>query len=223
DKPSMAILPFANLSGDPAQEYFSDGLVDTLITDLSKISGLFVIARHSVFTYKGKAVKVQEVGRDLGVNYVLAGSVQKAGDRVRISAQLIDATTGHHLWAERYDQELEDIFALQDNITRQIVGALRIELTAGEQERVWRRYTANVEAYDYLLRGREYLSRFTSETNVQARQLFERALALDPQFALAYASLGVTYEREWALQWNQDPQTLEQAFALAQRAVVLDD
>ena len=166
DKPSIAVLPFANMSGDPEQEYFSDGITEDLITDLSKLSGLFVIARQSVFTYKGKPVKVQEVSRELGVRYVLEGSVQKAAERVRITAQLVDATTGHHLWAERYDRPFKDIFALQDEITRRIVGALEVKLTPGEHEQVWRRYTDNVEAYDYLLRGWESQQRLTQETNV---------------------------------------------------------
>ena len=180
DKLSIAVLPFVNISGDPEQEYFSDGMTEDLITDLSKLSGLFVISRNSVFFYKGKPVKPEQVSRELGVRYVLEGSVRKANNRVRISAQLVDATTGHHLWAERYDRELQDIFVLQDEITQQIVGALEVKLTAGEQERVWRRYTDNVEAYDYFLRGAEYLNRFTHETNVQARQMFEKALELDP-------------------------------------------
>jgi len=223
DKPSIAVLPFTNMSGDPEQEYFSDGITEDLITDLSKLSGLFVIARHSVFTYKGKAVKMEQVSKELGVRYILEGSVRKASNWVRITAQLVNATTGHHVWAERYDRELKDIFALQDEITRQIVGALRVKLTTSEQERVWRRYTDNVEAYDYLLRGVEYFNRLTYETTVQARQLFERALALDPRFAAACAALSLTYWLEWANQWSQDLQTLEQAFALAQKAVALDD
>src|SRR3989441_1650150 len=151
DKPSIAVLPFINLSGDPEQEYFSDGMTEDLITDLSKLSGLFVIARHSVFTYKGKAVKVEQVGRELGVQYVLGGSVRKVDNRVRITAQLVDATTGYHLWAERYDRPLKDIFALQDETIQKIVAALAVKLTEEEQERVWRRYTDNMEAYDYLL------------------------------------------------------------------------
>jgi tetratricopeptide (TPR) repeat protein len=157
------------------------------------------------------------------VRYVLEGSVRKADNRVRITAQLVDTTTGHHLWAERYDRDLKDIFALQDDITQQIVAALEVKLTTEEQEQVWRRYTDNVEAYDYLLRGAEYLNRFTQETNVQARQMFEKALELDPEFTAAYAALSLTHFREWGLQWSQDPQALERAFALAQKAVALDD
>ena len=153
DKPSVAVLPFANLSGDPTQEYFSDGVTEDLITGLSKVSGLFVIARNSAFTYKGKAVKVGDVGRDLGVRYVVEGGVQRAGSRVRITAQLVDATTGYHVWAERYDREIRDIFALQDEVTREIVRALAVKLAEGEQGRIARVPTGNLEAYDLVLRG----------------------------------------------------------------------
>jgi adenylate cyclase len=179
DKPSLAVLPFTNLSSDPEQEYFSDGLTEDLITDLSRLSGLFVIARHSTFTYKGKAVKVQEVSRDLGVRYVLEGSVRKVGERVRITAQLIDAPTGHHLWAERYDRPLQDIFALQDEIVQQIVTTLRLQLTLQEQGVIVRKHTANLEAYDSFLRGVEYGWRLTKDDNARARQMFEKAVALE--------------------------------------------
>jgi adenylate cyclase len=153
DKPSIAVLPFTNMSADPEQEYFSDGITDDIVTDLSKISGLFVIARNSVFTYKGKAVKVQDVSRELGVRHVLEGSVRKAGHRVRINVQLIDAPTGGHVWAERYDRELEDIFAVQDEITQRIVFALKVMLTPEEQARFRHAPTKNLEAYDTYLRG----------------------------------------------------------------------
>ncbi len=223
DKPSIAVLPFTNMSGDPEQEYFSDGITDDLITDLSKLSGLFVIARNSVFTYKGTAVNVGEVSRKLGVRYLVEGSVRKAGNRVRINTQLVDATTGGHLWADRYDRELQDIFALQDEVTQKIVFALKVMLTPEEQVRFRQAPTDNLEAYDSFLRGQACFWRFTNEANVQARQLFERAIALDPQYAGAYAALGWTYLIEWAWQRSPDPQVLAQAFALAQRAVVLDD
>jgi len=223
EKPSIAVLPFENLSGDPEQEYFSDGMTDDLITDLSKISGLFVIARNSAFTYKGKPIKVDQISCELGVRYVLEGSVRKAGDRVRINAQLIDATTGGHLWAERYDGNLEDVFALQDEVTQKIVAALAVALTEEEEDRLARKYTENVEAYDYFLRGLEYHFHTTKEMNIQARQMFEKAIDLDSEFAAAYAHLGWTHLREWALQWSQDPQCLDQAFELAQRAIALDD
>jgi adenylate cyclase len=183
DKPSIVVLPFVNMSDDPKQEYFSDGITEDITADLSKISSLFVIARNSAFTYKGKAVKVQDVSREMGVRYVLEGSVRKADNQVRITAQLVDATTSRHLWAERYDRALKNIY----------------------------------------LRGLEYGERLTKETNLQARQMFERAMELDTHYAAAYARLGQTHLREWSSQWSSDPQSLEQAFALAQRAVALDN
>ncbi|MFQ6078772.1 MAG: adenylate/guanylate cyclase domain-containing protein, partial [Thermodesulfobacteriota bacterium] len=155
DKPSIAVLPFLNMSGDPEQEYFSDGITEDLITDLSKVSGLFVIARNSAFTYKGKSAKVEQVGRELGVRYVVEGSVRRAGDRVRITAQLVDAETGYHLWTERYDRDLKDIFDLQDEVTQKIVAALKVKLTRRELELLERKYTDNPEAYDCYLRGWE--------------------------------------------------------------------
>src|SRR5260221_2655050 len=182
DKPSIVILPFVNMSKDPDQEYFSDGLTETLTGALSKISSLFVIARNSAFTYKGKAVKVQDVGRDMGVRYVLEGSVQKADQQVRITVQLIEVTTGYHLWSEQYDRPLKDIFALQDEIVQKIGTTLKLQLTLEEHGYSVRKHTDNLEAYDYFLRGMEYFWRFTKETNPQARQMFERAVALDPQY-----------------------------------------
>ncbi|MBI3797686.1 MAG: adenylate/guanylate cyclase domain-containing protein [Deltaproteobacteria bacterium] len=223
DKPSIVVLPFVNMSGDPEQEYFTDGITEDLTTDLSKVSGLFVIARNSAFIYKGQAVDVGEVSRKLGVQYVLEGSVRKADNQVRITAQLVDATTGYHVWSERYDREMRVLFALQDEIRQKIMTALKVKLTKEEQERFKRAPTDNLEAYDYLLRGGEYWRRFTKEAHAQARQMFEKAVELDPQYAAAYASLGAIYWWEWAVQWSQDPQTLEQAFKLAQKAVALDD
>jgi adenylate cyclase len=217
------VLPFLNMSEDPKQEYFSDGITEDLTSALSKISSLFVIARNSAFTYKGKAVKVQDVSTELGARYVLEGSVRKADNQVRITAQLIDATTGGHLWSERYDRPLQDIFALQDDVVQKIVTTLKLQLTLQEQGIVVRKTTGNLEAYDYYLRGLESLNRQTQEANAQARQMFEKALELDPQYAEAYAFLSLTYFREWGMQWSQDPQTLERALALAQQAVTLDD
>ena len=222
-KPSIAVLPFVNMSGDPKQEYFSDGITEDLITDLSKVSGLFIIARNSVFQYKGKPVDVKNIGRELGVRYLLEGSVRRAEGKVRINAQLIDATTGGHLWAERYDRDLRDIFALQDEVTQRIVTALLVKLTEDEQERVVGKGTDSLEAYDCSLRGLDYFYRFTKEANAQARVMFERAIDLDPEYALAYSWLGFTHWMEWAFGWSQDPQSLEQAFELAQRATSLDD
>ncbi len=223
DKPSIAVLPFVNLSGDPEQEYFSDGLTEILTGDLSKISSLFVIARNSAFTYKGKAVKVQDVGHEMGVRYVLEGGVLKAEDTVRITAQLIDATTGYHLWSERYDRPLQDILRLQDEIVQKIVTTLGLQLRLQEQGYIVRKHTGNLEAYDYLLRGIEPFFRVTPATNAQARQMFEKALALDPRYAEAYVWLSYTYYFEWAFFWSADPQTPERALALAQQAVALDD
>jgi adenylate cyclase len=223
DKPSIAVLPFVNLSSDPEQEYFSDGMTEDLITDLSKLSGLFVSSRYSVFTYKGKAVKVQEVSRELGVRYVLEGSVRKVGDRILITAQLVDATTGGHVWAERYDRPLQDLFALQEEVRRKIVVHLALRLTDEEQEQLQRAYTPHPEAYDYTMRGWGYLYRFTPDANAQTRQLCEQAIALDPTYGVAYAVLGWTYFMEWVLQWSQDPQALKRAFELARKAIALDD
>ncbi len=223
DKPSIAVLPFVNMSGDPEQEYFSDGITEDLITDLSKISGLFIIARNSVFTYKGKAIKVDQVGRELGVRYVLEGSVRKAGGRVRISAQLIDATTTGHVWAERYDRDLQDIFAVQDDVTQKIVTTLAVKLTQGEEDRLTRRYTDNLEAYDHTLRGLDHYYRFTKDSILQAREMFEKAISLDPGYALAHSRLGWTHLREWSFGWSQDARSLERAFELAQKAISLDD
>jgi adenylate cyclase len=224
DKPSIAVLPLANLSDDPQQEYFSDGMTEDLITALSKISGLFVIARTSVFTYKGKPVKVQQVSQDLGVRYVLEGSVRKAAERVRITAQLIDATTGAHLWAERYDRVLEDVFTVQDEITRNIVTALEVQLTSGEQVRLWRQGTTNPEAYDTFLRGRDHAMRKTREHIVQARRLFEHAIELDPGFAIAYVGLASTFTLEVRLGWSPSlAASLDRARELTHKALALDD
>ncbi len=223
DKPSIVVLPFVNMSNDPEQDYFSDGITEDITTDLSKISGLFVIARNSAFSYKGKSPKVQDVSREMGVRYVLEGSVRKAGDQVRITAQLVDATTGHHLWTERYDRPLQEIFALQDEIRQRVVANLRVEMEQAELERVRRIPTDNLTAYDHVLRGAEHLRRGTKEENAQARQMFERAIELDPQYAGAYAGLGWTYFTEWFMGWGQGPQVLEQASIMAQKARTLDD
>jgi adenylate cyclase len=223
DKPSIVVLPFVNMSKDPEQEYFSDGLTEVLTGDLSKISSLFVIARNSAFTYKGKAVKVQDVGREMGVRYVLEGSVLKADNQVRINAQLIDATTGYHLWSERYDRPLQNILTLQDEIVLKIVTTLKLQLAVQEEGAIVRKHTDNLEAYDAFLRGQAYFLRFTKGANAQARQMFEKALTLDPQYAEACAFLSWTYWMEWTFHWSADPQTLERALALAQQAVAMDE
>jgi TolB-like protein/predicted Zn-dependent protease len=223
DKPSIVVLPFDNMSKDPEQDYFSNGITEVLTSDLSRISSLFVIARNTAFTYKGKAANVQDVGKELGVRYVLEGSVQKAAEQVRIVAQLVDTTTGGHLWSQRYDRPFTDIFALQDEIVQKIVTTLKLQLTLEEQGYSARKHTDNLEAYDAFLRGHEYYWRYTQETNAQARQMFEKAVALDPQYAEAYVWLGVTYWTEWFQHWSADPQNLERTLALAQQALALDD
>jgi adenylate cyclase len=212
------------MSGDAEQEYFADGICEDIITSLSKLSQLFVIARNSSFTFKGRNVNVQEVGRNLGVRYVLEGSVRKSGNRVRITAQLVDATTGGHLWAERFDRDLTDIFAVQDDVTQQIVDALALNLTEGDQQRLATEHADNLEAYDYFLRGREQLWRFTKAENIQGRELLQRAIELDPKFAPAYAFLAFEKILDYVNQWSPSSSALlEQAEVFATRAVALDD
>jgi TolB-like protein/DNA-binding winged helix-turn-helix (wHTH) protein/Tfp pilus assembly protein PilF len=223
DKPSIAVLPFTNMSGDREQEYFSDGITEDLITALSKLPVLFVIARNSTFTYKGKAVNVQQVGRELGVQYVLEGSVRKADNQVRVTAQLADATTGDHVWAERYDRPLQDIFAVQDSIVQRIVTTLNLEFTLVHQGWQFTRHTDNPEAYDDALRGLEYLETPTKEGNLKARQMFEKAIELDPKYASAYADVGFLYLEDWIFQSSNDPRTLDRALQLEQQAIALDD
>jgi adenylate cyclase len=201
DRPSIAVLPFDNMSGDQEQQYFADGITEDIITEISKISGLMVIARNSTFTYKGKAVKAQDVCRDLGVRYLLEGSVRKAGLRVRITAQLIDGRSGGHLWAERYDRGLADIFAVQDDVTERIVRSLEVKLIDGDDARPSRVETDNPEAYDCVLRGREQYRLFSKEGNAAARRLYERAIELDPGYAAAHAALAeVCLDRDRARQ-----------------------
>ncbi|ARP68367.1 adenylate/guanylate cyclase domain-containing protein (plasmid) [Mesorhizobium sp. WSM1497] len=222
-KLSVAVLPFVNMSGDAEQDYFADGISEDIITALSKLSQLFVIARNSSFTFKGQNVRVQEVGTKLGVRYVLEGSVRKSGNRVRITAQLIDATSGGHLWAERFDRDLTDIFAVQDDVTQQIVGALALNLTAGDRQRLANEYPRNTEAYDYFLRGRELWHRLTRETNVAARDLLQRAIELDPTFASAHAFLALTHGIDYLNRWGASPaESMAQAEEAATRAVMLD-
>ena len=199
DKPSIAVLPFTNLSDDTEQEYFVDGLTEDLITDISKVSGLFVIARNSVFTYKGKAVKIRQVAEELGVRYVMEGSVRRVGNQVRINAQLIDATTGGHLWAERYDGSLDDIFVMQDKITRSIVDALEVTLTGKEQIKFDRVETRDVEAYDTFLQGWVRYRQSSPEDLVKALSYFEQAIKLDPDYARAHSALAAVY---WSITWN---------------------
>ena len=220
DKPSIAVLPFSNMSGDTTQGYFSDGISEDIITDLSKVSHLRVIARNSSFSYRGKSVKIQTVGEELGVQYVLEGSVRKADDRVRITAQLVKASDGYQVWAERYDRELVDIFALQDEITHRIVSALLVELTPEEKEQLTHKTTENFEAYDLFLQGLQHLN---SDVNIQlAQDLYRRAIDLDPKFGRAYGALAVTLSRSYVRGSSDSPDTLDRALDLAQKAVALN-
>jgi len=223
DRPSIAVLPFTNMSGDPGQEYFADGITETIITDLSKIYDLKVIARNSSFTYKGKPVDVRRVSQELGVRYVLEGSVQQAGGRVRLNAQLVDATTGNHLWAERFDRELKDLFAVQDEVTRQIVTELDVKLVAGEDARIWRKTLTNVKAYQYYLRGQEQRFVMSPESNAQARAFHEQAVSLDPGFAIAYSGLAWAHFNDANFYWsdNRDLST-QKALKAANEALRLD-
>ena len=225
DKPSIAVLPFVNMSDDPKQDYFCDGITEEIITGLSAIRKLFVIARNSTFTYKGKAVKVQEVGRELGVRYVLEGSVRKAGDRVRITAQLVDATTGNHLWAERYNRELKDIFAIQDEITMKIITAMQVKLTEGDKAYLLRpKGTDNIEAYLKLLEGFHHFNRFSRDGTQLAGQIFEEVITLDPEYVAPYYFLGFVHTRSISGGWSKNPaKSLDQAFKLAQKALPLDE
>jgi TolB-like protein len=223
DKPSIAVLPFVNMSDDPEQEYFSDGLTEDIITDLSSLSGIFVISRTSSFFYKGKAVKIKEVSEELGVRYVLEGTVRKSGSRVRITAQLIDATTGGHLWAKRYDRELEEVFSVQDEVTNRIVKALAVKLGEREKKAITLRKTDSLEAYDLTLRGWALFRRFSKETNTRAREMFETAIAHDPEYVDAYAGFIWTKLTEWYQAWTGNPAVLDEALQMAQEIVNMDE
>ena len=222
--PSIAVLPFVNMSDDPEQEYFSDGITEEIITGLSKVPRLIVIARNSSFTYKRKPVKVQQVGQELGVRYVLEGSVRRAADRVRITVQLVDATTGHHLWAERYDRFLKDIFAIQDEITVNVMRAMQLELIEGKQACEWiKRGSQKLEAYEKGMKGMELFRFFSPEGNVQARKIFEECIALDPEYPGPYVMLAWTYLTAVYNGWSKSPEeSITQALELAQRAIALD-
>lgn len=223
DKPSIAVLPFQNMSGDPEQDYFADGMVEDIITGLSRSKSLFVIARNSTFTYKGRAVDIKKVGRELGVRYVLEGSVRKAGDRVRITGQLIDASTGNHIWADRYDSTLHDIFDLQDRVTTSVIGALAPQVERAEILRAKREPTESLQAYDYYLRGLASTYRRTREANIEALSLAQTAAKIDPDFALAYALGAQTFNQKKAFGWITDlAQDAAHAQQLARRAIELD-
>ena len=222
DKPSIAVLPFDNMSGDANQAYFADGITEDIITELARFRQLFVVARNSSFTFKGRSVKVQDVGRDLGVRYVVEGSVRKAGNRVRVTAQLVDAQTGNHLWAERYDRELEDIFAVQDEITRNVVALLPGRLEEADRERAKRKRTANMTAHDYLLLGLERFRRFSPDQNAEARELFRQAIALDPLYAHAHTMLASTDVWDVMTDVGHD-EPLDAALEAVRTALALDN
>ncbi|MEE8144101.1 MAG: adenylate/guanylate cyclase domain-containing protein, partial [Kiloniellales bacterium] len=224
DKPSIAVLPFDNMSGDPEQEYLADGISEDLITALSKIRWFFVIARSSTFTYKGQAVEVTQVARELGVRYVIEGSVRKAGNRVRITAQLIDATTGRHVWAERYDRDLADIFELQDEMTQTIVGAVEPELSAAERERAVRKPPESLDAWETYQRGLWHLWSFTKDDSAEAQRLLRRAQELDPGFATAYAFESYSHYLDAVLGFAEAPgESLAAALTAARKALAVDD
>jgi adenylate cyclase len=224
DKPSIAVLPFDNMSEDAKQEYLADGISENIISALSKISKLFVIDRHSTFTYKGKPIKIQQVSRELGIRYVMEGSVQRSGDRLRVTAQLIDATTGNHLWSERYDRDLKDIFVIQDEIALKILSALQIKLTHGEQARMWAKGTDNLKAYLKLMQAREYYLQMNMESCALARQMAEQAIALDPEYGDACSWLGATHMLDVFLGTSKSPKdSITKAIELTQKALALDD
>jgi adenylate cyclase len=223
DKPSIAVLAFNNMSGDPEQDYFSDGISEDIITDLSKLQELRVIARNSSFAYKGKSPDVKQVGRDLGVRYVLEGSVRKAGARVRVTGQLIDAESGAHVWADRFDRELTDIFAVQDELTREIIAALKVNLTPSQKDRLGRRPQLSAEAYGLFMRGREQALLQTKVANVEARALLERAIALQPNFAAAHAYIAFTRLNEYVVGSGEAAErSLATGYELASQAVAID-
>jgi len=221
DKPSIAVLPFNNMSGDPEQEYFSDGITEDIITDLSKVSGLSVIARHSSFSYKGKPLKVQQIGRELGVDFMLEGSVRKAGARVRVTGQLVNCKKGSHVWAERFDRDLTDIFAIQDEITHAIVEQLKVRLLPQEREAVEQIPTENIEAYTYCLRGRDFYRRYIKHYLQLGRRMFAKAVELDPLYARAYA--GMADCDSFLRYYYRFDISTDSILALADKALSLDE
>jgi adenylate cyclase len=224
DKPSIAVLPFDNMSGDPEQEYFSDGIAEDVITALSKVDWLFVIARNSTFTYKGSAVDVKRVARDLGVQYVVEGSVRKAANRVRVSAQLIDGRTGNHIWADHYDRELDDIFALQDEITETIVVRINIEVGGHEMERARRKTPTSLNAWEFYQRGLWHMHKSTRDDNREARSFFKKAIRADPNFATAHAGIAYTHYNSVFRGYDDNPsEGLSQAQTASERSIQLDD
>jgi adenylate cyclase len=227
DVPSIAVMPFVNMSDDPKQEFLSDEITENIITGLSKVSRLFVISRQSTFFYKGKPVKVKQVSEELGVQYVLEGSVQRSADRIRINAQLIDALTGHHLWAERYDRDLTDLFALQDEITMKILRAVRVQLTEGEISSAYSKHFKGKQGLDCslkLMEAAKYADRRTIEDNNVSRRLTEEAISICPENPVGYSQLAWVYNVDYVLGNTKSPrETLEKAIELAQKAIAMDD
>ncbi len=222
--PSIAVLPFQNMSGEADQEYFSDGITEDLITDLSNLSGVLVIARNSTFTYKGRSVDVRQVGREFNVSHVLEGSVRRAGGRVRITAQLVESASGHHVWAERYDRNLEDVFAIQDEITQKIVTALDVRLLHGEQAAGWRKSLRRPEALDAYYRGLDLFNRVTREANAEAAHCFEQVIGLEPDSPLGHLGMAWIHLSAFRYGWSDSPpESLKRAAALAGRALELDE
>jgi adenylate cyclase len=222
DKPSVAVLPFINMSGDPEQEFFSDGIAVDIITALSRYPSLFVIARNSTFTYKGRSVNIKQVGRELGVRYVLEGSLRKSGDRIRVNAQLVDAGTGKHVWAERYDRDLADIFAVQDEITEAVTIAIAPAIADAEQQRALHKPADSLDAWAAYQRGLWHVSRWTAQDHALAEKFFQHAIELDPNFAGGYKGLAVVLGSAADFQTRNLPEAVSSAEALARRAVALD-
>jgi adenylate cyclase len=224
DKPSIAVLPFKNLSKDPEQELFSDGLAENIITQLAKIPTMLVIARNSSFTYKGKTVTVQQVGKELGARYVLEGSVQKSENRFRVTAQLIDTKTDSHLWAQEYDRELQDFFQIQDDITLKVVNALQVKLTEGGKDYVFKNRTKNLKAWAAYMKAYKLWEKFTKEDNAQAKDYAKQAIAIDPNYAVAYAGLAWVYLFEHRYGWSNDPTRSRQlAEEYAKKSIDIDE
>lgn len=221
---TIAVLPFKNMSEDIQQEYFSDGITADLITDLSKISGLSVIARNSVFAYKDSAIDVRQIGKELAVTYIIEGSVRKSNDKVRISARLIDTNDGFNLWAERFDGDLKDVFALQDSVTAKIIEALQLQLSDREMQQLAKKYTDSFEAYDYFLQGWKLFWEYSKQSNILAKEHFNQAIKLDPKFARAYANLALSYAYDVLNGWTDNPEkNLQRAEKLSQKAIELDN
>jgi adenylate cyclase len=224
DKCSIAVLPFVNMSDDPEQEYFCDGISEDIISSLSQVPEIFVIARNSTFTYKGTSVNAQKVSRELGVKYILEGSVRKVGSRVRITAQLIDGTTGHHVWAEHYDRKLEDVFAIQDAVTFRILKELAVKLTDGEQARLYSKGTENIDAYLRMSKARSYFYHADRGSNSLAREICEEVIAIDPEWDVPYSVLGWTHYTDVAMGWSDSSEgSIREAFECAQRALSLNE